>query len=37
MTKEPWNKNKAVGQKKAFTPKQLEMIREFLANQGKRH
>jgi integrase len=35
MTKTPWNKNKAVGQKKAFTPKQLEMIREFLANQGK--
>jgi integrase len=35
MTKEPWNKNKSVGQKKAFTPRQLEMLREFLINKGK--
>ncbi len=35
MTKTPWNKNKSVGQKKAFTPRQLEMIREFLTNKGK--
>lgn len=27
MTKEPWNKNKSVGQKKAFTPRQIEELR----------
>lgn len=35
MTRTPWNKNKSVGQKKGFTPRQLEMIREFLINQNK--
>lgn len=33
MTKTPWNKNKSVGQKKGFTPRQIEMLREFLENK----
>ena len=35
MTKQPWNKNKSVGQKKPFTPRQVEMLKEFLTNAGK--
>jgi integrase len=35
MTKTPWNKNKSVGQKKPFTPRQIEMLREFLVNGNK--
>lgn len=35
MTKTSWNKGKSVGQKKGFTPRQIEMIREFLINQNK--
>jgi integrase len=35
MTKQPWNKNKSVGQKKPFTPRQIEMLKEFLGNAGK--
>jgi integrase len=35
MTKTPWNKGKSVGQKKPFTPRQVEMLKEFLANAGK--
>lgn len=35
MTKQAWNKNKSVGQKKPFTPRQVEMLREFLGNAGK--
>lgn len=35
MTKQPWNKNKSVGQKKPFTPRQIEMLKEFLSNAGK--
>lgn len=35
MTKQSWNKGKSVGQKKGFTPRQIEMIREFLSNQNK--
>ena len=31
----PWNKNKSVGQKKPFTPRQIEMLKEFLGNAGK--
>jgi len=30
MTKQPWNKNKSVGQKKPFTPRQVEMLKEIL-------
>lgn len=33
MTKEPWNKNKSVGQKKALTPRQTDLIRKELGNQ----
>lgn len=35
MTKIAWNKNKSVGQKKPFTPKQLEILREILHNKKK--
>lgn len=35
MTKTPWNKNKSIGQKKPFTPRQIEMLKEFLSNAGK--
>lgn len=35
MTKQPWNKNKSIGQKKPFTPRQIEMLKEFLGNAGK--
>jgi len=35
MTKQPWNKNKSIGQKKPFTPRQIEMLKEFLSNAGK--
>lgn len=35
MTKQPWNKNKSVGQKKPFTPRQIEMLKEFLSNADK--
>jgi integrase len=35
MTKEPWNKNKSVGQKKAFTPRQIEVLRQHLTKEGK--
>lgn len=31
----PWNKNKSIGQKKPFTPRQIEMLKEFLSNAGK--
>ena len=31
----PWNKNKSIGQKKPFTPRQIEMLKEFLGNAGK--
>ncbi len=30
-----WNKGKSVGQKKPFTPRQVEMLKEFLANAVK--
>lgn len=33
--RQPWNKNKSVGQKKALTPRQCEMLREFLTNKNK--
>jgi integrase len=33
MAKTPWNKNKSVGQKKGFTPRQIEILREFLENK----
>lgn len=33
MTKTPWNKNKSVGQKKGFTRRQIEVLREFLENK----
>jgi len=35
VTKSPWNKNKSIGQKKPFTPRQVEMLKEFLTNAGK--
>lgn len=35
MTKKPWNTGKSVGQKKPFTPRQIEMLKEFLGNAGK--
>ena len=35
MNKIAWNKNKSVGQKKPFTPKQLEILREILLNKEK--
>lgn len=35
MTKKPWNAGKSVGQKKPFTSRQVEMLREFLDNGGK--
>ncbi len=31
----PWNKNKSIGQKKPFTPRQIEMLKQFLENAGK--
>jgi integrase len=31
----PWNKNKSVGQKKAFTPRQIEVLRQHLVEEGK--
>ena len=34
MTKAPWNKNKSIGQKKPFTPRQIELLKELLANAG---
>lgn len=33
--KKPWNAGKSVGQKKPFTPRQIEMLKEFLGNAGK--
>jgi len=33
--KTPWNRNKAVGQKKGFSIKQIEIIRELLKNKKK--
>jgi len=30
-----WNKGKAVGKKKAFTPKQIRILKEILKNKGK--
>lgn len=33
MTKEPWNKNKSVGQKKAFTTTQIALIRKKLKDK----
>jgi len=35
MRKTPWNKNKSVGQKKPLTPRQIDMLKEFLENKGK--
>lgn len=35
MTKKSWNSGKSVGQKKPFTPRQIEMLKEFLGNAGK--
>jgi integrase len=35
MTKKPWNAGKSVGQKKPFTPRQIEMLKEFLGNAGE--
>lgn len=35
LGKQPWNKNKSIGQKKPFTPRQVEMLKEFLSNAGK--
>ena len=35
MTKTPWNAGKSVGQKKPFTPRQIEMLKEFLTNSCK--
>lgn len=34
MTKQPWNKNKSVGQKKPFTPRQVEMLKDILTNKN---
>lgn len=35
MTNKPWNAGKSVGQKKPFSPRQIEMLKEFLGNAGK--
>jgi len=35
MTKTPWNKNKAVGQKKGFTVEEVELIRRCLIASNK--
>ena len=34
MVKDPWNKNKSVGQKKPFTPRQVEMLKDILTNKN---
>lgn len=34
MTKTPWNKNKPAGQKKPFSPSQIEKIKETLINNN---
>lgn len=35
MTKQAWNKNRSVGQKKPFTIRQVEMLKEILGNSNK--
>ncbi len=34
MSKEPWNKNKSVGQKKPISDSQINHLREYLTNQN---